>query len=604
MAIAPLAIAVPILVAALLVAVGSHLPRMPADLVGVAAALATVVLCAILLGHAWHGTDITWLGGWHPRQGGVVVGIDLAVDPLGAGAATFAAGLVAAALIYSFRYFEAVTPMFHGLMLVFLAGMVGFCLTGDLFNMFVFFELMSVPAYALTAYHVEEEGPIQGALSFAVTNSIGGFLTLTGIALLYGRTGALNLAQIGQALAGHGADGLVIVAFVLLICGFLVKAAVVPFHFWLADAHAVAPVPVCVLFSGIMVQLGLFGIARVYWTVFSGVDGFQGHALGDVLLWLGVVTALLGGVMCFLQHHLKRLLAFSTVSHSGIFLVGIAMLGAHGLGATALFVLTHGATKGALFMAIGILGHRLGSVSERDLHGRGRGLWVTGLVVGLGGLALTSVPPFGPFAGKALVEEAATARGLAWVPAVLMIASALAGGAIVRAAARVFLGWGHPAPSGRGRQQSEAEDEEPETEGTSDHTPLVLIGPAVALLLVGLVIGMVPSVRHGIDHAAEIFVDRPAYAARVLHDRPIPPPHARPSTGPHTASYLYGGGAVLLAFALASGALFAPRRRTFSGVRRVGDVLHAWHSGHVGDYATWAVVGVAVVGWTLAAAVR
>src|SRR6185369_8985389 len=99
-------------------------------------------------------------------------------------------------------------------------------------------------------YKSEQPGPLQGALNFAVTNTIGAFLVLTGIALLYGRTGALNMAQIGRTL-GSQADPLVLAAFTFLTCGFFVKAAVLPFHFWLADAHAVAPAPVCVLFSGI-----------------------------------------------------------------------------------------------------------------------------------------------------------------------------------------------------------------------------------------------------------------------------------------------------------------------------------------------------------------
>ena len=129
-------------------------------------------------------------------------------------------------------------------MLVFLAAMAGFCLSGDLFNLFVFFELMGAAAYALTGYKVEAQGPLEGALNFAVTNSVGAFLALTGLTLLYARTGALNLAQIGRALSGHPADGLVITAFVLLTAGLLIKGAVVPFHFWLDDAHAVAPTPV------------------------------------------------------------------------------------------------------------------------------------------------------------------------------------------------------------------------------------------------------------------------------------------------------------------------------------------------------------------------
>jgi multicomponent Na+:H+ antiporter subunit D len=154
-------------------------------------------------------------------------------------------------------------------MLLFLAGMIGLCFAGDLFNLFVFFELMSVTAYALTAYKLEES-TLEGAFNFTITNSIAGFLILLGIGLLYGRTGALNLAEIGRSLARGGAHGVVLMAMVAVMTGFFVKAAQVPFHFWLPDAQAVAPSPVCVLFSGVMVALGLYAAARVYWTVFAG----------------------------------------------------------------------------------------------------------------------------------------------------------------------------------------------------------------------------------------------------------------------------------------------------------------------------------------------
>src|SRR5205085_6446304 len=166
--------------------------------------------------------------------------------------------------------------------------------------------------YALAGFKVGELGPLQGGINMAVTNTVGAYLIVIGIALLYGRTGALNLAQIGRTLAGQHGGGLEIVALTLITVGFLVKAAVVPFHMWLADAHAVAPAPVCVLFSGVMVELGLLGIARVYWTVFDAPFGTHQHAIRDVLIVLGLLSALVGAVMCFLQSHLKRLLAYST----------------------------------------------------------------------------------------------------------------------------------------------------------------------------------------------------------------------------------------------------------------------------------------------------
>jgi multicomponent Na+:H+ antiporter subunit D len=227
--------------------------------------------------------------------------------------AALVAGIVLASLVFSWSYLEEAARLFDTLMLVCCAAMCGFAVSGDLFNMFVWLELMGVAAYALTGFEVRELGPLQGAVNFAIVNSIGGFFVVIGLTLVYARTGALNLAQIGRTLEHGGSRGLVVVAMTLVVCGFLCKAAIVPFHLWLADAYAVAPVPVCAVFAGVMTDVGLLGVARLYWTAFDGAFHSNASAVGDVLLALGIATALLGGVMAFLQRHLKRMLAYSVV---------------------------------------------------------------------------------------------------------------------------------------------------------------------------------------------------------------------------------------------------------------------------------------------------
>ena len=247
--LAPLAVAGPFLIAALF-AISMPLSRRRDDIVSIVTASAGVVFVgAMLIDVLSHDVPVvTWVGGWQPRAG-IALGISMAFDPLSTSLALLAAVLVCAAFLFAWRYFETPGPIFHALVLVFGGAMAGFCLSGDLFNLFVFFELMSVSAYALTAYRSEESGPLQGALTFAVSNTVGAVFILFGIAILYARTGALNLAQIGVALSHGHADGLVVGAFAFLCIGFMVKAAVVPFHFWLADAYAVAPTPACVIFS-------------------------------------------------------------------------------------------------------------------------------------------------------------------------------------------------------------------------------------------------------------------------------------------------------------------------------------------------------------------
>jgi multicomponent Na+:H+ antiporter subunit D len=599
-ALPALPVAVPLLVAAVLVGLAPLVRRQLADAVAIGTAAAVTALCAALLVRTAGGPVVYWFGGWRPRDG-IALGVAFTVDPVGAGFATLAGVLAVAALVYSWRIFEAVSPLYEALMLVFLAAIVGFCLSGDLFNMFVFYELLSVAAYALAGYHTEDPGSLRGALNFAMTNSVGAFLVLAGIALLYGRTGALNLAQIGQTLAAAPADRLVVVAFLLLMVGFFVKAAVVPFHFWLADAYALAPIPVGVLFAGVVSELGLYAVARVYWTVFSGPLA-EGSGLRAVLLLGATATALLGGIMCVLQHHLPRMLAYATVSHVGLTLAGFALLAPEGLAGAVLYLVADGLVKGALFVSIGLVQHHLRDVRELELQGRGRNLpWAAALMT-LGALGLAGVPPFGTFRGKALMEEAAAAAGQSWLTVVFVAVAALTSAALLRAAARVFLGFGVPRIETL-RHRAPARPH--------PHLHATLIGPAVLLLAGAVALGLAPGLAGRVEAAAERFTDRPAYAAAVLQgttgEAPLPAHAAGGSLAVPAALAVLSA---LLGAALALAALRArpPAGRLPRAAGRLwtpaAAVLRDLHSGNVGDSVAWLVVGLAGFGTLLALVAR
>ena len=388
-AVIPASVVVPLGAAALMAGFSRFLPRRARDLIAIAVALATTTLTLILMAASAGHPMIYWFSGWRPA-GGMVIGIDYAVGPLGAGMASLAGVLASAALVYCWRYFDSARGRHHALVLIFLAASVDFCLTGDLFNLFVAFELVAVAAFALTGYNAGHPAPLQGAINFAVTNSLGGMSVLMGVGFLYARTGSLNLAQIGQALTGRHPDGLIVVAFALLTGGFLVKAAVVPFHFWLPDAYGSAPIPVCVLFAGVMSELGLFAVIRVWDTVFSGLAGGSGPRMRAVLLGLGILTAVVGAVMALAQIHLKRMLAFVTMSHMGIYLIGVGLLTPLGLAGASLLVIGDGLAKSALFLGVGVLQHQRASVSETKLRGAGRGLAVTGVTIVLGAAIIES----------------------------------------------------------------------------------------------------------------------------------------------------------------------------------------------------------------------
>ncbi|MFG3227133.1 complex I subunit 5 family protein [Kitasatospora sp. NPDC048194] len=605
----PLAVAIPLLGAAVLAVAGRWLPRRGRDALATLWAAADVVcLCALWARTGSDGRAVSWLGDWTPT-GGHSVGIVLVADRIGSGLALLVTVLVLAVLCYSWRYFDEPSGehggMFPALLLLFEAGMCGFALTGDLFDAFVFFELMGAVAYALTGYRIEDPRPLQGALAFGLVNSAAAYLSLVGIGLLYARTGELGLAQIGAALderaaAGHGRDALVVIAFVLVLAGPLVKAAAAPFHFWLPDAHAVAPSPVCMLLSGVMVELGLYGVARIHRVVFAGAGGLPDAVVRDTLLAVGVVTALVGAAMCWEQRHLKRMLAFSTVGHVGLFLIGAALLDPAGLSGAAVYVAGHAGAKAALFGLTGVLLDRYGSVDEHGLHGRARELRLPGVLFVLGALALAGLPPYGTGLGKAVAEEAA-GRELGWLPVVFVLVSALTGGAVLRAGLRVFGGFGLPPIERPEVAATTGEGEGPEIRPAEGRVPKPMV-VVPALLLAGcLSVGVLPGVGRALASAAAVFTDRAGYLADVL-GHPGPPPAPAPEAWWTASGVGLGLLSALLAVAFATAAVRRdPRRGTGGLYRRAVLPLRRLHSGLLGDYVAWLAVGLAAMLVTLMA---
>jgi multicomponent Na+:H+ antiporter subunit D len=408
------------------------------------------------------------------------------------------------------------------------------------------------------------------------------------------------MAQIGAALDLHRADPLVVVAMSLLFVGFLTKAAAVPLHFWLADAHAVAPTPVCVLFSGVMIELGVYAVARLYWVVFAGPLHPHADALRAILVAVGVATALIGAAMCTVQRHIKRLLAFSSISHIGIFICGIGLLEHRALAGVATYVVGHGLTKAALFMCSGVLLHRFATVDEFDLHGRGREVRAVGVLFAVGGLLLAAAPPFTTFAGKSLLEASASGAGYGWLIAVFVLVSALTGGAVLRICGRVFLGLG-PTEGPDPDQARAAYEPVDEMRDEREHTPAAMVLAPAALLMLTLAIALVPGAVPAIEDAAARFTDHGAYAAWVLRGATVHWPVVAPT---HVSGddVLYGLLSVAGALAAAAVGLFGrglrealPARIARPAVEAVHR-LRRLHSGHIGDYIAWWTAGAGLVG--------
>jgi multicomponent Na+:H+ antiporter subunit D len=591
----PVAVVIPALVACVLLAFARWLPRFAMGVLAIGATAATMGVEGVLLAHTGDGRAITWLGGWKP-VGHEQVGVTLLADPMAIGAALTAAVLVLAAQVYGIHYFSDAAEYYPPLVLLFLSGMTGFAFSGDLFDMFVFFELMGAAAYALTGMQIEEERSLHGALSFGVINSLGAYFSLMGIGLMYAHTGQLGLAPIGAYLDAHGGDPFVTAAFALVVLGLLVKAGIVPLHFWLADAHAVAPTPICVVFSGIMDVLGLYGVARIYWSAFEG--GIPAADMRRLLLVLGVLTAIVGAIMCVTQRHLKRMLAYSSICHIGLFTIALATLTEAGTTGAALYALGHAAVKSALFLLVGVLLNQFGSVDEIELFGRGKGAYLIGTCFVVGSLALAGLPPFGVGLGKSVSEEAAGELSH-WLTALFVAASAVTGGAVLRATLRIFFGLGE-RPTGADEPDTMSGEEEPEIPTGLERPALTMTAPIIALLAAGLLLGVWSRIGAGATAAAQRLLDHNGYLDAVLRGTQAAPLHG-PSAAEWTMSgvmlgLLSAGLAAAIAFGAAYLPALSPPRVSDAvgrGLRATLRPLHQLHSGHLGDYVAWLVIGVA-----------
>ncbi|WP_429886529.1 complex I subunit 5 family protein [Geoalkalibacter halelectricus] len=419
-------------------ALGAFLAPRQAPRIGMAAALAifATVLGAILQVHG-RGPQFHALGGWEAP-----LGIALRTDGLSLMllAATALVGLVVS--WYALGYFSGTVhgaekrEYFWPLWLFLWGACNALAVSGDLFNLYVTLELVTLASVALTALG-GGAAALSAAMRYLLSGLVGSLCYLLGVALIYGAHGTVDLALLAQLVSD---DGLSRAALALMVTGLLLKTALFPLHFWLPLAHSMAPAPVSALLSALVVKTSYLILLRLWFEVFPTVVT---PGMGQLLGILGAGAILWGSFMALRQERLKLLVAYSTVAQLGyLFLVfplaqGEALTGAWT--GVVFFVLAHACGKAAMFLVAGTIYHTAGHDRIAYLAGAGGPLGVQVVVFALAAVTIIGLPPSGGFMAKWLLLNAAIAGGQWWYLVVMALGSLLAGAYVLRVLSWAFL---------------------------------------------------------------------------------------------------------------------------------------------------------------------
>jgi len=306
--------------------------------------------------------------------------------------------------VYSIKFMERDSSLteYYTLMLGLVAGMTGVVFAGDFFTLFVFWELMCLTSYALVAFRKQKWESIEAGFKYLIMSAAGSATILLAMSFLYGMTGTLNFAALASRLANTTSEGWLYITLALVIVGFGIKAAIVPFHTWLPDAHAAAPSPVSAMLSGVMVQTGACALIRILLLVFSSAQ----PAWQTTLAIFAVFTMFGGNLMALLQNDLKRLLAFSTIAHMGYIIFGFAVASQEGLTASLFHIVNHAVMKSLLFLCAGAFIRQTKTRDLRKLRGIRRAMPMTSAAFTIGTIAIAAFPPLNGFWSEMMIITA------------------------------------------------------------------------------------------------------------------------------------------------------------------------------------------------------
>jgi len=455
----------------------------------IAAFLFNLIISLLLIPTALKSPVIVKIGGFPPP-----FCINLVAGPVGVLFSTIIALAGFLVAIYSLVYIkEGPQEKYHILYLLLLTGATGVVMTGDIFNLFVFFEILCISSYALVAYMGNRSG-IESAVKYLIQGALGSSLLLIGIGLLYGLFGSLNMADLANQIQSTGSNSVFIPLF-LIVTGLGVEAAIFPLNAWLPDAHSSAPSSISAILSGIAIEVGLYAVVRILFTVF-GITNFY-----TFFVFLGVLTLLIGEMSAFSQNNVKRMLAYSSIGQIGFIVFAIAIATSDSVTGGLFQMISHTLSKGLLFLAAGYMIIRSGSMEISSFEGMGKRMPLTSLAFTIGAFSLVGLPPFVGFPSKLLIIQSALAKEeilFTLLIGLALLATVIEGTYFFRVIQVIYFKGGK---EGNNRQDA----------------PAAALIPMFLFMILIIVIGIYPQIVTGIlNSAASEFLNKMDYIRSVL----------------------------------------------------------------------------------------
>jgi multicomponent Na+:H+ antiporter subunit D len=371
------------------------------------------------------------VGGWEPVNG-VPIGIYMVMD----GFTTILLCIINLigflSTIYSISYISRYTSenYFYALFCLMIAGMNGVVLSGDLFNIFVFLEISAISSYALVAFGVEKN-ELEASFKYQVLGGLASFLILFGIGFIYWKSRTLNIADIKEVFnMGHDKSYYLFVQ-ILILSGFGLKAAIIPFHAWLPDAHSSAPSPISAMLSGVLIKaVGIYVIIRLFFNMFEVSEG-----VAVLITILGALSMAVGVFLAIGQWDIKRLLAYHSISQMGyvVLSVGIGMIlisrgikhevAVLAIGGGLFHLINHAAFKSLLFLNAGAIEYRTGTRNLKEMGGLARYMPATSSTSFIASMSISGIPPFNGFFSKLIIIISAIMAGFYLLAALAVIVS-------------------------------------------------------------------------------------------------------------------------------------------------------------------------------------